>query len=548
MVDTATIVAFFTAYLLELEHNQSLLDRLDSIAGDGDHGATMVMGLREVVASTSQTDRPARVLRAAAEAFSSVGGSIGPLWGTALLRAARSAADDEVVELSGVAVMLSAAVAGLQERGHANLGDKTLLDVMHPAASAAIAAIRDGDSGSEALESGIKAAQIACEATAGIRARRGRARRLAERSLGAADPGAYSACLAWETAGSLAGLTNKRLLQEDRGGSVDRAGDSEADVGGAGRPGRAVTRLASMNRGTTGFKSIGIIGLGVMGRPMGGNLVRAGYETLGYDTNAEALAAFVADGGVAANGSADLASRSDAVITMLPSSEAVSDVVLGPGGVFAGCRSGSLLIDMSTIAPGVALELARAGSERGVAVLDAPVSGGDVGAREGTLSIMVGGEAADFERACPIFDVLGKTIVHVGPNGAGQIVKACNQIVVAITYAAVGEALVLGSKAGIDPSLILDALSGGMAGNRIIEVRRRNFLEHDFTAGGTVDITHKDVAIALKVGHETGVPLLVSGLALQMLQILRAKGQGGLDQSALLTVIESWADHRIGEG
>ena len=151
--------------------------------------------------------------------------------------------------------------------------------------------------------------------------------------------------------------------------------------------------------------------------------------------------------------------------------------------------------------------MARAGAERGVGVLDAPVSGGDVGARDGTLSIMVGGDEADLERARPLLDVLGKTIVHVGEHGAGQVVKACNQVVVAITIAAVSEALVLGSKAGVEPERILDVLGGGLAANRVMEMRRRNFLEHDFTPGFRIDLHHKDLGIALESGDAYGVPL-----------------------------------------
>jgi 2-hydroxy-3-oxopropionate reductase len=170
-----------------------------------------------------------------------------------------------------------------------------------------------------------------------------------------------------------------------------------------------------------------------------------------------------------------------------------------------------------------------------------------VGAIEGTLSIMVGGDETDFERAKPLFEAMGKTVTHVGPIGAGQVTKAANQVVVALTIEAVSEALVLGSKAGADPAKILDVLSGGLAANRIMEVRRRNFLEHDFTPGFRVDLHHKDLGIALAAGREYGVPLPVTAILDQMLQALRMKGQGDQDHSALLTVIEDWAQHEIGE-
>jgi 2-hydroxy-3-oxopropionate reductase len=232
------------------------------------------------------------------------------------------------------------------------------------------------------------------------------------------------------------------------------------------------------------------------------------------------------------------AANADVVITMLPDSTAVlavADEIVA--------ASPGLWIDMSTIHPTVSVELAG----RGVPCLDAPVSGGDVGAREGTLSIMVGGAEEDFERARPILEVVGRTIVHVGGAGAGQVVKACNQIVVALTIEAVAEALVLGSKAGVDPAKILDVLGGGLAANRVMEMRRRNFLEHDFTPGFRVDLHHKDLNIALESGDAFGVALPATSLAQQMLRTLRAKGHGADDHSALLTVIEEWADHRVGE-
>ena len=293
---------------------------------------------------------------------------------------------------------------------------------------------------------------------------------------------------------------------------------------------------------------IGFVGLGVMGEPMARNLLRAGHEVVAFTRDAGVLAEVVGEGAEQGAGASDVAARSDVIVTMLPNSAVVAEVVLGEGGVLEGARPGSLVIDMSTIDPSVSRRLADAGRERGVAVLDAPVSGGDVGAKQGTLSIMVGGEAADFARAEPVFAALGKTIVHVGPHGAGQVVKACNQIVVAITYAAVSEALVLGSKAGVDPARILDVLSGGLAANRIMEVRRRNFLEHDFTPGFKIDLHHKDLTIALDAGGENGVPLPLTATVQQMFRVLRANGQGSDDHSALLTLIESWAHHRIGSG
>src|SRR5207249_9562548 len=179
----------------------------------------------------------------------------------------------------------------------------------------------------------------------------------------------------------------------------------------------------------------------------------------------------------------------------------------GEDGVLAGAKAGTLVIDMSTISPVVTQEVARMAQERGVRMLDAPVSGGDVGAQQGTLSIMVGGSAEDFEQARPLFAVLGKTVVHVGGVGAGQVVKACNQIVVALTIEAVSEALVLGSKAGVDPAVILKVLSGGLAANRVMEVRGQGMLTHNFAPGFRVRLHHKDLGIALAAGRAYGTPL-----------------------------------------
>jgi 2-hydroxy-3-oxopropionate reductase len=293
-------------------------------------------------------------------------------------------------------------------------------------------------------------------------------------------------------------------------------------------------------------ETIGFIGLGVMGDPMARNLIEAGHSLVVHSRSPEPVEALAKAGAEVASGPREVGERSDVVITMLPDSAAVESVVLGEDGVLAGATEGDLLIDMSTIHPTVAVAIARAAAERGVAALDAPVSGGDVGAQQGTLSIMVGGETGDVERARPLLEVLGKTIVHVGEPGAGQVVKACNQVVVAVTIAAVSEALVLGSKAGVDPKRILDVLGGGLAANKVMEMRRTNFLEHDFTPGFRIDLHHKDLNIALESGDAFGVPLPVTGLVQQYMRALRAKGHGGDDHSGLLQLVEELAEHRIG--
>lgn len=294
--------------------------------------------------------------------------------------------------------------------------------------------------------------------------------------------------------------------------------------------------------------TIGFIGLGIMGKPMARNLMKAGYQLVVYNRTSGSMNELAAEGARVASSPRQVAEQSSVIITMLPDSPQVQDVMMSENGVLAAARAKTLVIDMSTISPVVTQQLARAAQTQGVRMLDAPVSGGDVGAHQGTLSIMVGGSSEDFEQAKPLFEVLGKTIVHVGGTGAGQVVKACNQIVVALTIEAVSEALVLGSKAGVDPAVILKVLSGGLASNRVMEVRGPNFLQHNFQPGFKIALHEKDLGIALAAGHEYGVPLPVTAIVDQMLQVLKVRGQGEQDHSALLTLIEEWAQHRIGEG
>lgn len=284
--------------------------------------------------------------------------------------------------------------------------------------------------------------------------------------------------------------------------------------------------------------TIGFIGIGIMGKPMARNLMKAGYQLVVYNRTPGPMDELAAEGARAASNPQAVAEQSEVIITMLPDSPQVQEVMTGEHGVLAGARAGTLVIDMSTISPVVTQQLAQAAQARGVRMLDAPVSGGDIGAQQGTLSIMVGGSAENFAQAKPLFEVLGKTIVHVGGIGAGQVVKACNQIVVALTIEAVSEALVLGSKAGVDPAVILRVLSGGLAANRVMEVRGPKFLQHNFQPGFKIALHHKDLGIALAAGREYGVPLPVTAIVDQMLQALKLRGQGEQDHSALLTLIE----------
>jgi len=231
---------------------------------------------------------------------------------------------------------------------------------------------------------------------------------------------------------------------------------------------------------------------------------------------------------------------------MLPDSPQVEEVLVGENGVLEGIKEGALIVDTSTISPVVTEELAAKAAEKGASMLDAPVSGGDVGAIEGTLSIMVGGSEEDFERARPLFEAMGKTVTHVGGTGAGQVVKAANQIVVALTIEAVSEALVLGSKGGVAPEKILDVLGGGLAGNKVMEVKREKMLTHSFDPGFRIELHHKDLGIALAAGREYGVTLPVTAIVDQMLQDLKMRGRGDRDHSALLTLIEDSSGHEIG--
>jgi 2-hydroxy-3-oxopropionate reductase len=286
---------------------------------------------------------------------------------------------------------------------------------------------------------------------------------------------------------------------------------------------------------------VGFVGLGIMGKPMATNLMDAGYKLTVHNRSPEKALELGEAGASVANSPKELAENTDIIITMLPDSPQVSEVVAGEGGVLEGITGGSLIVDMSTISPVLTEELSEAVKEKGASMLDAPVSGGDVGAIEGTLSIMVGGEEADFHRAKPLFEAMGKTITHVGPVGAGQVTKAANQVVVALTIEAVCEALVLGSAGGVAPEKILDVLSGGLAGNKVMEVKREKFLSHEFEPGSKVEFHRKDLGIALAAGREYGVVLPVTAVVYQMFEALIARGRGGWDHSALLTLVEDLA-------
>lgn len=296
------------------------------------------------------------------------------------------------------------------------------------------------------------------------------------------------------------------------------------------------------------MERVGFIGLGVMGKPMARNLLKAGYPLVVYNRSRPPMEELAAEGAAVADSPRAVAQRSDIVITMLPDTPEVEQVLAGPEGVFAGGRPGLIVIDMSTIDPMAARRLAAEAAARGMTVLDAPVSGGEIGAIQGTLSIMVGGDPAAFERCLPLFRAMGRNIVYMGGPGAGQITKAANQVVVALTLVAISEALVLATKAGVDPARVREALLGGFAGSRVLEVHGRRILERDFRPGFRIRLHHKDLRIALGLGRAVGASLPLTALVHEWMGALVTMGQGDLDHSALVTLLEAWAQTRVAPG
>lgn len=289
---------------------------------------------------------------------------------------------------------------------------------------------------------------------------------------------------------------------------------------------------------TTPLPQVAWIGLGIMGSPMSENLIKAGYRVTGHTLEQAKLDRLTAAGGTAAASVAEAVAQADIIVTMVPASPQVEAIAYGPEGVLAHARPGALLIDMSSITPRTSVELASAGAERGLRVLDAPVSGGEAGAVEATLSIMVGGEAADFEAAKPLFDALGTTVVRCGPHGSGQTVKAANQLIVAVNIQACAEAVVFLEKSGVDLGAALDVLNGGLAGSAVLTRKRDNFVTRDFAPGFRIDLHHKDLGIVTDAARTVGAALPLGAVVAQLVASLRAQGDGGLDHSALLRSVE----------
>ena len=287
---------------------------------------------------------------------------------------------------------------------------------------------------------------------------------------------------------------------------------------------------------------IGFIGLGIMGKPMADHLIDAGYELVVHNRNRDAVDELVGNGAAEAYSGKEVAEQSDIVITMLPDSPDVESVALGEGGIIEGAHEGLIFVDMSTIAPSVTTQVGEVLAEKGVQSLDAPVSGGDIGAQNATLSIMVGGDEDTFNAVKPLFDIMGQSAILCGPLGAGQTVKACNQILVAVTIAGVSEALTMGTKAGVDPIKIVQVLSGGLARCGVLENRGERMINGDFDPGFRIRLHYKDLNIIQKTSNDFGVPLPVTSEVFELFKTAMVKGRGELDHSGLLTVIEDMSN------
>ena len=293
-------------------------------------------------------------------------------------------------------------------------------------------------------------------------------------------------------------------------------------------------------------RKIGFIGLGIMGRGMAANLLGAGFSVRVWNRTASRMDPLVEAGAEAAKNPAEVASGSAIVITCVSDTPDVQEVILGEGGVISGARPGSLVVDMSTISPSVTRDVAGRLGEEGVAMLDAPMSGGSEGAANGTLSIMVGGAEDKVERAMPAFRAMGRTITHVGPIGAGQTVKLVNQIIVVVNMLAVGEGLLFAEAAGVDLAKTLDAVTGGAAGSWMLQNRGPQVIERDWRPGFMIDLQQKDLRLALEAADEMGVPLLGTATVFQLYRTLQRAGLGTEGNHALAKALERLAGFGIG--
>lgn len=296
------------------------------------------------------------------------------------------------------------------------------------------------------------------------------------------------------------------------------------------------------------MSKIGFIGLGIMGKPMSRNLLKAGYEVVVYNRSSKAIDELVEAGAQAGLSAKDVAERCDIIITILPNSPQVREVILGPNGVLEGARPGSIVIDMSSIAPIASQEVAKALAEKSVRFLDAPVSGGEPKAIDGTLSIMVGGKLADFEECYPIFKVMSASAILCGDVGAGNVTKLANQVIVAVNIAAVSEALVLATKAGVDPESVYKAIRGGLAGSTVMDAKAPMMLERRFDPGFRVGLHIKDLNNVLETGHDVGSPLPLTAAVMEMMQSLKVQGLEQADHGALVQYYEKLAQIEVNKG
>ncbi len=288
-------------------------------------------------------------------------------------------------------------------------------------------------------------------------------------------------------------------------------------------------------------QTVGFIGLGIMGRPMAKNLLKAGFPLIVHSRSRGPVDELVQAGAKAAGSPREVAAQSDVLIAMLPNSPDVELVALGKDGIIEGARSGLIFVDMSTISPIVSQKVGKALATKGVRMLDAPVSGGERGAIDGALSIMVGGDKAVFDALLPIFQAMGKTITLLGPLGFGGFTKLANQIIVAVNLTALGEALTLARKAGLDRELTLKALAGGLAGSRCLDQKAANYIAGTYNPGFKVDLHFKDLGLIMESARALGVPLPATAVVQELFSALRVKGRGGLDHSGVITLLEDLA-------
>jgi 2-hydroxy-3-oxopropionate reductase len=288
-------------------------------------------------------------------------------------------------------------------------------------------------------------------------------------------------------------------------------------------------------------QTIGFIGLGIMGKPMSKNLLKAGYPLVVHSRSRGPVDEVVKAGAKAASSPKDVAAQCDVLVTMLPNSPEVEQVALGKDGIIEGARPGLIFVDMSTISPIVSKKVGEALAAKSVKMLDAPVSGGEKGAIDGALSIMIGGDKATFDAVLPILQAMGKTITLLGPLGFGGFTKLANQIIVAVNLTALAEALTLGKKAGLDRELLLTALAGGLAGSKCLEQKKPNYIAGTYNPGFKIDLHFKDLGLIMESARALGVPLPATAVVQELFNALRVKGRGGLDHSGVITLLEDLA-------